>query len=398
MSQSVGIVGAGLMGRLLALALAERGWQVSLFDKDDASVINSCAYAGAGMLSPISELESAEPLIARLGFDSLPRWKHRLQHLELPVYFKTLGTIIVAHHLDLPDLAHFKRMLQGKLSLCSSEDVPEQTAHSIQWHLSSHQLAALEPQLSQRFSQGIFIPDEGQIDNRQLLRALAHQLNQSGVNCYFKTPVTSMAAHTVISATQHWQFDWAIDCRGLGGKPDWQSLRGVRGEIIKVHAPEVELSRPIRLMHPRYPLYIAPRENHQYVIGATSIESEDFRPITTQSTMELLSAAFAVHEGFAEATILESTVNCRPALSSHLPAIHMEAGLIRVNGLYRHGFLISPQLVALVCAALENQAIAPAYQALFSQPDFKKTESESTSETITINTPFHPFNREATTV
>ena len=50
-------------------------------------------------------------------------------------------------------------------------------------------------------------------------------------------------------------------------------LRPVRGEVIRVYAPEVEFSLPVRLMHPRYKLYIAPKINHEYVIGATEIES-----------------------------------------------------------------------------------------------------------------------------
>jgi glycine oxidase len=387
MTQSVGIVGAGLTGRLLALALAERGWQVSLFEKDDAIVVNSCAYAGAGMLAPVSELESAEPLIARLGFDSLPLWHQRLNSLDLPVYFQTLGTLIVAHPLDVSDLEHFKRLLKRKLTQCQANEVPERTTRSIQWQLSPSQLMDLEPQLSQRFSQGVFIPDEGQIDNRQLLLALTHQLNQAGVDWHLQTPIERLEAHTLMAPHQSWHFDWVIDCRGLGGKRQWPTLRGVRGEIIRVHAPEVELSRPVRLMHPRYPLYIAPRENHQYVIGATSIESEDFRPITAQSSMALLSAAFTVHEGFAEASILENTVNCRPALPDHLPGIHVQTGLIRVNGLYRHGFLISPQLVALICTALEKQPIASAYQPLFSYPD-----------NTDIHPTFYPASREASAV
>lgn len=389
MTQTVGIVGAGLMGRLLALALSERGWQVSIFEKDDATVANSCGYAGAGMLSPVSELESAEPLIARLGFDSLPLWKTRVEKLDLPVYCRTLGTLIVAHHLDVSELDHFRRMLQGKLSLCVAHEVPEKTEKNIQWRLSSSQLAELEPQLSERFSQGILIPDEGQIDNRQLLLALKHQLNQAGIRWVFRTPIEKVQAGVISSGSTSWRFDWVIDCRGLGAKPEWQKLRGVRGEIIRVHAPEVELHRPIRLMHPRYPLYIAPRENHQYVIGATSLESEDFRPITVQSAMELLSAAFAIHEGFAEASILESMANCRPALPDHLPEIQTTAGLIRVNGLYRHGFLISPQLVELICATLENQTIPPAYRAIFSNAE---------QENISPETNEHQTLREATVV
>lgn len=367
MSTTVGIVGAGLLGRLLARTLSQRGWQVSLFDKDGPTVPHSCGYAGAGMLSPISELESAEPLIARLGFDALPLWRQLIDSLNLSVYFQTEGTLIVAHHLDNADLHHFRNLLQGKLQQCQNEEVPTAVASAIQWQLSPGQLAQLEPELSGRFHSGIFIPEEGQLDNRQLLFSLENALNQAGIRCHWHTPVQAIQAGQLQTQKGFQRFDWVIDCRGLGAKPDWNNVRGVRGEIVRVYAPEVSLNRPVRLMHPRYPLYIAPRENHHYVIGATAIESEDSKPMTVQSAMELLSAAFAVHEGFAEASILDSLANCRPALPDHLPQIQASPGLMRINGLYRHGFLIAPQVVEVACDLLSGQPIPAHYQVLIQE-------------------------------
>jgi glycine oxidase len=113
-----------------------------------------------------------------------------------------------------------------------------------------------------------------------------------------------------------------------------------------VHAPEVKLQRPTRLIHPRYPIYIAPKENDLYVIGATEIESEDLSPVSVRSSMELLSAAYSVHSGFAEARILESATQCRPTLKNNLPEICVpRAGLMQINGLYRHGYLIAPAMM-----------------------------------------------------
>lgn len=365
MTQTVGIVGAGLMGQVLAYTLAQQGWRVSLIERDGPTVPHSCAYMGAGMLSPVSELETAETLIARLGFDALPLWRELVNSCELPIYFQEQGTLIVSHPLDFPDLAQFRKALQHKLKGFDANDLPEQTTTSIQWQLSSVELTRLEPQLGNRFQSGIYIPDEGQIDNRQLLQALQQQLHTLGVTYLFETTVNDVQSHQIHTPDHIFSFDWVIDCRGLGGKPDWNNLRGVRGEIIRVHAPDVSLTRPVRLMHPRYPLYIAPRENHHYVIGATSLESEDIRPMSLQSAMELLSAAFSIHPGFAEASILEMGVNCRPALPDHLPRIQLEPGLIRVNGLYRHGFLIAPQLAKLIGDSLAHRPISTDYQTIF---------------------------------
>jgi glycine oxidase len=137
----------------------------------------------------------------------------------------------------------------------------------------------------------------------------------------------------------------------LGSAPQWQSVRGVRGEVITLHAPEVTLSRPTRLIHPRYPIYIAPKENGIFRIGATEIESEDLSPISVRSTLELLSAAYSVDSGFAEARVLELIAQCRPALPDNLPSIRfLGERTMQINGLYRHGFLISP---AVMDVALE---------------------------------------------
>lgn len=367
--QQIGIVGAGLAGRLLAVTLLRQGAQVTLFDRDPPDSTRSCGHVGAGMLAPISELESTEPVITRLGIESLGLWRRLLETLEMPVFFKEAGTLIIAHHLDTPELQRLSRLLQGKLNALFNQDAEQATnadwPHDIHWQLSRDELLSLEPQLGDAFQQGIYIAGEGQLDNRQLMDALAHELVSAQANWHSSMQIQSLQPHRVSDSLSHWHFDWVVDCRGVGAQPDWTTVRGVRGEIIRVHAPDVSLHRPVRLMHPRYPLYIVPREHHHYLIGATSIESEDFRPITMRSAMELLSAAYTVHPGFAEASILKMMVNCRPTLPDNLPQIQAMDGLIRLNGLYRHGFLVSPKLVELVCNYLAHQIIPPKYQQLF---------------------------------
>ena len=224
-------------------------------------------------------------------------------------------------------------------------------------HLDSESLADIEPSLGERFKHGLFLPNEGQLDNRQLLEALLVELNLMKVSCHW-----NQAADTEQLRAKQNGFDWVIDCRGLGAKNDWKAadsaskkLRGVRGEVIRLYAPEVKLRRPTRLIHPRYPIYIAPKEDDIYVVGATEIESEDLSPMSVRSAMELLSAVYTVHSGFAEARILEMATQCRPTLKDNLPEIHVEqqpnqAGLMMINGLYRHGFMISP---AILDCALE---------------------------------------------
>jgi glycine oxidase len=60
--------------------------------------------------------------------------------------------------------------------------------------------------------------------------------------------------------------------------------------------------------------------------------------------MDLLNAAYALHPAFAEAQILELGVGVRPAFPHNLPRVFRRGNVIHVNGLYRHGFLLSPAM------------------------------------------------------
>lgn len=111
-------------------------------------------------------------------------------------------------------------------------------------------------------------------------------------------------------------------------------MRGIRGEVARVYTPEITLNRPVRLLHPRYPLYIAPKENHVFVIGATQIESESQAPASVRSGLELLSALYAVHPPSAKPTSSKSPPTLRPTLNHHNPEIRYsrERRLIEING------------------------------------------------------------------
>jgi len=81
------------------------------------------------------------------------------------------------------------------------------------------------------------------------------------------------------------------------------------------------------------------------VVGASEIESEDRSPVSVRTTVELLAAAHSVVPELAEARIVHSESNLRPALPDNLPLLSTRDGLTRINGLFRHGWLIAPAMV-----------------------------------------------------
>lgn len=341
------------MGRLLALALQREGWEVTLFDRDDETGSLGCTWTGAGMLAPYCELEAAEQLITSLGVRSMDLWPDWIDYLAESVYYKDGGSLIVAHPNDRIELDRLKRRV--------ADNAPRP---GIMQEVNGDQIRAIEPELAERFSSGLYFPFEQHMDNRGLVRALGSTLKRDGITWVTGVEIDAVTPG-LIKGPQDWTFDWTFDCRGLGARDDLTELRGVRGELFYLHAPEVHFSRPIRLMHPRHSIYIVPRPEQIYVVGATAIESEDVRDVTVQASLELLSAAYTVHSGFAEARVVESSVNARPALPDNLPRIVTRDGLARINGLYRHGFLIAPALVAMLLSFLNTGTPPPGDEFVF---------------------------------
>jgi glycine oxidase len=118
--------------------------------------------------------------------------------------------------------------------------------------------------------------------------------------------------------------------------------------MLLLRLRDVSLSRPVRVLHPRLPLYVVPRGNGIFMVGATMIESDEPTRITARSMLELLSAAYALHPAFGEAEIIEIGTGVRPAFPDNLPRINWRGGALYVNGLYRHGFLLAPALACRV--------------------------------------------------
>ena len=317
----VSIIGAGIAGAWHALLLAQAGRAVIVHERSDASMTESTSHWAGGMLAPWCEAEASEPVISRLGIRSLDLWK---QHFPQTPFN---GSLVVAHARDRADFERFAKLT---------------TNHR---RLDAQALRELEPSLEERFREGLFYPDEGHVEPRRVLPALHAAIASAGGKIEFNSGVEADDLDGLV-----------IDCRGIAARDAAPDIRGVKGEMIIIETSEVELSRPVRLIHPRFPLYVIPRGDGRFMLGATSIESED-TGVSVRSALELLGAAYAVHPAFAEARIVEFGSGLRPAFPDNLPRISIEQERISVNGLYRHGFLLAPALAELTLGFIERGVI-----------------------------------------
>ncbi len=338
---NIAIVGSGLFGRLLAWRLNElnQGIKITLIDEKDRHFFGTGLVAAA-MVAPYTEAVNTEASTQVLGARSFQLWQEWLPQLEAQtnktISFLQTGTLVISHPQDEADWQRFS--LKAKA-------VVKQDQMQL---LGASELHALEPQLPDNFKQALFFEHEGVVNNLALYPALNDYFEQSAnitliENQKIALPETIAQSAYLTEIEQG--FDHIFDCRGNGARDDLKDFRSVRGEVARVYAPEVDFKRAIRLIHPRFPLYIAPRDNHEYIIGATQIESEIDTPVTVRSGLELLSALYSLHQGFGEAQILDLLVGLRPTFIDNQPRIKTHQKLSRLNGLYRHGYLFAPALI-----------------------------------------------------
>lgn len=308
---SISIIGSGVAGLCVASEITARGVEVRLSDRLDAIGPHACSWWAGGMLAPFCEGETAPEIVTRLGQHAADWWQAQ------GVQVTRNGSLVIALGRDARELDRFARRT---------------SQHRM---LNEDELSALEPCLRGRFARALYFPTEAHLSPRDALQTLTSNLQSRGVEI---SPRIAPTDGTV------------IDCRGLSARDALHDLRGVKGEMLVLRCADIKLSRPVRLLHPRIPVYLVPRGDGVYMLGATQIESADRTRATVRSVLELLSAAFALHPAFGEAEILEIGVDARPAFPDNVPRIRRNENKIFANGLFRHGFLLAPALAQMVAA------------------------------------------------
>ena len=310
------IKGAGIAGLTAAFELVGKGCSVTLVDPNEPGM-GASHYAG-GMLAPWCEGETAPAAVVEAGEQAIGWWD-----TALPGLVERKGTLVVAPPRDQSELDRFAR----------------RTTHH-EW-LDETGIAELEPALAGRFRRGLFFREEAHLDPRAALAVLVAALTGMGVK--------------ILTEADERAFSHIIECTGRAAIQPGSQLRGVRGEMLYLRTSDVTLARPVRLLHPRIPLYVVPRGDGRFMVGATMIESEHDGPISARSLMELLNAAYTLHPAFGEAEVIETGTGIRPAYADNIPRITGEGRHLAINGMYRHGYLMAPALAEELAARLEAE-------------------------------------------
>ncbi len=357
--QDAAIIGGGLIGRLMALSLLQQGcWRVSLFDPIDLVRGRSTAHVAGGMLVPTLELENSDFDVWRLGSLSIPLWKRILSDLHLEESaLSDAGSLLVCFDSEKAQFQDLCRKVNFKVG------------HEPFQRLNIKDLCQRFPRLNHRLHAAIEVPTDGYLDNERVMAGLAKALLEHE---RFKHIAEAADNKKISHLTE--ELPLVLDCRGFGGVAAGEAVRTVRGEILRVSMPNHGLTMSVRMVHPRFPIYIVPKSNDLLTVGATALESNHQGPVTVRSALELLSALYSLLPASGEAEILRMEVGFRAAYKNNAPKIYKQAtkagSLFVMNGFYRHGFLLGPVFCQALSEslnggiALKDSALAAYYQEL----------------------------------
>lgn len=396
------------------------------------------ADAAGGMLDPVGEAaeaalasESCPRAFLGAAQESLVLWKNLLGRLGSKDLLREHDTLYTAFPREEGLLRRFLaraerlhaetgRLLVGPVLDGSEGALPGLFGFSAQPEQATckrPQTQASHPLQTTKVS-GLFRSSasngSGAIDAQSLMQTLRKHLSTRWARVT-NDPVTAVEPRKIITENGVQTFDLTIDCRGHSARPHqtrsqaepadqgcqvlsaesnwaWPSagafrsghsmahqLRGVRGEAFLLRAHGCPLRSNLRVFHPRQSLYLVPRGNETFYLGATALECEDHSGVSVRSALELLGGVYAVHHAFKEAEILEAFAGVRPVLPDGLPRVELCDGMMRFLGFNRHGFLLGPALVERALLAFQIQARGTNAAVTFGSPPPREHSITSTT-------------------
>ena len=323
------VMGGGAIGMAVAYELALADWKVAIVDRDRPGRQGSqqASWAAAGMLAPAAEHLPNGPLLdlCRQSLTLYPAWSAQLERIAgVDTGYWPCG--ILMPHED------------GVLPVLNPEDNHPQ--------LDRPRLDALQPGLGDCITGATWLPEEGQVDNRQLITALRAALPEVGVTLVARTEVTGwvMEGDRVIGiATERGQL-FADTFVAAAGSHTGQSLdipvRPVKGQMLALHDPQQQLQRVLY----GDGIYIVPRRNGRIVVGATVEDIGFVEGNTGAGIQTLLNRAIRLYPRLATLTLQETWWGFRPATPDLSPILGHSAyaNLYFATGHHRNGILLTP--------------------------------------------------------
>ena len=328
------IVGGGIVGLAIATELRQQGATVTVLSRDFQG---AAGHAAAGMLAPKAEGLTGPLLeLSQQSLALYPEWSRKLEELtgqETGYWPCGILTPLLSTAVPAPEL------------------------------LSRAAIHSYQPHLNPAVTGGYWYPEEGQVDNRALLKALrlgAQELGveiQEGVSAqaflqhkhHVKGILTSsgqqQAGHYVLATGA-----WSSELLPLPIKP-W------KGQMAASLTPADSAYGLNQVLYGEHS-YIVPRKDGRIVLGATS-EDVGFTPHNTPAGVtQLLNEAIRLYPPLADFPLQECWWGYRPKTPDEDPILGPSQcdNLTLATGHHRNGILLTPITAKLIVDSIQGKS------------------------------------------
>lgn len=367
------IVGGGIIGLTLALALRKRGATVLVIERGEPG--REASHAAGGMLVECSlETPQALQALATASARMYPEFAREIEsesgmHADL----RDQGTILFwsaeqFKRLSVVD-SEFRKRLLSVLELEEREPALKYGDFDNEQELESFRQDFEGPPSREDlrdFCKSVFRAavylSERSVDPRALTAAAWRAAKNRGVDFSSGDPVSAVNlsdGHVsgVITAKTAFLAEKVVNCAGAwSGKIGPHSLptRPVKGQMLCLVMPQRELIRHVI----RTPdVYLIPRSDGRLLVGA-SVEEAGFDKRTDSATIQRFHrAAVELVPELRNARILEDWAGLRPGTPDALPILGETGtpGYFVATGHFRDGILLAPITAKVMSDILEGR-------------------------------------------
>jgi glycine oxidase len=315
------IVGGGIIGLSLSIALRKRGAQVLVVERGEPG--REASHAAAGMLTDCAlETPAALQPLAQASARMYPEFVHELQDESgMQVDLRDQGTLLflAAQHASL------------KLD---AETIP------------ASRLAQLEPALADPQRPAFYLKERS-VDPQALTAAALKAAKHREVDISSGTAVTSLLLSDsrvagVTTDKTTYRAPIVVNCAGAwAGQISAHHFptRPVKGQMLCVVGGP-HLAHVLRAPD----VYLVPRSDGRVLIGATVEEAGYDKRTDADTIQRMRRAAIALVPALERARVLEAWAGLRPGTPDDLPILGATStpGYFVAAGHFRDGILLSP--------------------------------------------------------
>jgi D-amino-acid dehydrogenase len=356
------VIGAGVVGASIARELAARGARVTILDRAPG-IGGGCSYANAALLAPDHVGPLATPALLREVPGQMLRRPPAVRVRPSRDLTPWLGKLVASatpHRAKLTQAGLRQLALESTRLHCALAELGlnptlekkgavdvylRSVRPGMSGMLTSQALRVLEPGLAPAVSGGFHHTEEWVVESRSYVGTMLEDAQDHGAEVLHHTNARQfiqasrrLSGVETNRGTIH--FDHAVLASGVeAGYLARQvglsiPLRGGRGYVIDVEAPQGTLAMPVRLKEHR--VVVTPLEDRVRVCGSMEFGDEN-RPADLRRADMLLAVAARAVPGLKGQRVIDRWAGERPCSPDGVPLIGKTAATANLSIAAGHG-------------------------------------------------------------